>query len=210
MKKLLLACLIYATPWLADAQTPAYKNSVRMTIGATYVKGDQQSQSPVPQYGVIYSRQLGTSPWLVETGLSYTNRYVREQFTPFQFYFPGDRSQLVTADLNFMVNLLRSTRHTLRIGAGPSFWYVRNGIVNNLSGTTSVGSQQLESVSYTRSYSHNVNLAVNLRSDYEYALSTRVILGLRISTGGNVLQADGHSTLTGTLSTIGVSTGYRF
>lgn len=210
MKKIPFIFLFCFCATLVKAQTPSYKNSVRVALGATYLKGDNQKQSPVLNYALIYSRHLGNSRWLAEGGFGYTNRYVREQVSSFQFLFPGDRSQLVTADLTFLYNLLKSNRHALRIGAGPSFWYVRNGFVETISVVIGSGGQPFENVSFTRNYSHDVNLAVNLRADYEYALTPKIILGVRAATGGNVLKPDARGTLLGTLSTIGFSTGYRF
>ncbi|MFD2937138.1 hypothetical protein [Spirosoma flavum] len=180
-------------------------------LEALYVKGDQRPQSPVLKYSLIYARNLADSRWLVEGGVSYTNRYVREQFTPFQSFFSGDRSQLVAADLTFMYNLLRSNRHAFRIGAGLSLWYTRDGVVENLMGTTTVGGQQLADISFTRNYSHTYNLALALRSSYEYSLTSRVVVGVRASTGGNMLPSNLlTSNLVGTLSTVGLSAGYRF
>lgn len=210
MKKSFLTFLLCFIVYWTSAQTTTYKNSVQFHLEALYVKADQQPQSPVPKYSLIYTSRLAQSRWITEAGVSYTNRYVREQFTPYQFFFPGDRSQLVTLDLTAMYNLLKSDRHALRLGAGPSLWYTRNGLISNVSGTTTAGGQQLTDVSFTRNYSHNFNLAIALRGSYEYSLTTRMVVGMRASIGGNVLNDHGSSTLLGSLSTVGLSAGYRF
>ena len=209
-KSLFSSFLFCFVSYLSTAQSHSYKNSVQLHVEALYVKADQRPQSPVPKYSLIYTKRLAESRWSTETGVSYTNRYVREQFTPYQFFFPGDRSQLVTLDLTAMYNLLRSDRHAFRLGAGPSLWYTRSGLVANLSGTTIAGGQQPTDVSFTRNYSHDFNLAFTLRSSYEYSLTSRMVLGVRASIGGNVLNGNGNSTLVGGLSTVGLSTGYCF
>jgi len=201
-KSLFSSFLFCFVSYLSTAQSHSYKNSVQLHVEALYVKADQRPQSPVPKYSLIYTKRLAESRWSTETGVSYTNRYVREQFTPYQFFFLGDRSQLVTLDLTLMYNLLRSNR--------PSLWYTRNGLVANLSGTTIAGGQQPTDVSFTRNYSHDFNLAFTLRSSYEYSLTSRIVLGVRASIGGNVLNGNGNSTLVGGLSTVGLSAGYRF
>jgi hypothetical protein len=210
IKKLLFSLLFCFIVHWSSAQTPIRKNSIQLHIEALYPKADQRPQSPVPKYSLIYTRRLAESRWVTEAGASYTSRYVREQFTPYQFFFPGDRSQLVTLDLSIMYNLLNSDRHALRIGTGPSLWYTRNSVIANLSGTTSIGGQQLPDVSFTRNYSHDFNLAFTVRGSYEYSLTPRMIVGLRASLGGNVLKGNSSSTLVGSLSTVGLSTGYRF
>jgi hypothetical protein len=210
MKKLLPVLLFCFISYLNNAQTPVYRNSVQFHAEALFMKGDNQPQSPVLKNSLIYARKLGQSRWVAEGGISYTNRYVREQFTPFQSFFPGDRSQLITADLTFLYTVLSRNRHALRLGAGPSLWYTRNGRIDDLTGWTNAGGQQLEVITYTRSYSHSFNVALALRASYEYALTPRIIVGVRTSTGGNVLKGDGFSTLVGTLSTVGFSAGYCF
>jgi hypothetical protein len=210
MKRMLPCFLFCLIAYLSNAQTPNHKNLVQLHVETLYVKADQRPQSPVTKYSLVYARKLAVSRWIAEGGVSYTSRYVREQLTPFQFFPLGDRSQLVTLDLTFMYNLLRSNRHTFRLGAGPSLWYTRNGTLENLSATTTVGGQRLEDISFTRNYSHTFNLGVALRSSYEYSLTSRVVLGVRASTGGNLLRGDGFSTLVGSLSTMGLSAGYRF
>jgi hypothetical protein len=209
MKKIILTVLLCFCQGLLNAQIPAYKNSVRVALSTTYVKGDNRRQSPVLNYALIYSHQLGNSRWLAETGFSYSSRYVQEQITPFQFLFPGDRSQLVTADFTFLYNLLKSNRHALRIGAGPSFWYAQNGLLENIGGIVGPNGQVMDIV-FIRKYSHDINLAVNGRADYSYAFTPRIILGVRVATGGNVFQPDARGTLFGSLSTVGLSAGYRF
>lgn len=210
MKKLLLSFIACFIVHWSSAQTPTYKSSVQFHVEALYVKADQRPRSPVPKYSLVYTNRLSTSRWITEVGVSYTSRYVRGQFTPFQYFFPGDRSQLVTLDLTAMYNLLTSDRHALRLGAGPSLWYTRNSLVANLSGVTDASGQQLTDVTFTRTHNHSFDLAIALRGSYEYSLSHRLMMGVRASVGGNVLNGNAFSSLVGGLSTVGLSAGYRF
>jgi hypothetical protein len=210
MKNVLFSFLFCSVAYLSSAQTTTYKNSVQFHVETLYKKGDQRPQSPVLKYSLIYNRRLAESKWIVEAGATYANRYVREQFTPYQYFFLGDRSQLITLDLSGMYNLLKSNRHALRVGAGPSLWYTRNSFISNLTGTTTTDMQQLTDVSFSRDYNHNFTLAFVLRGSYEYSLTPRMIVGLRASTGGNILNGNRLSKLGGSLHTVGLSAGYRF
>ncbi len=210
MKNTFLSFLLCCVACCSNAQTPTYKNSVQFHIEALYKKGDQRPQSPVLKYSLIYTRRLAESRWIVEVGATYASRYVQQQFTPYQYFFPGDRSQLVTLDLSGMYNLLKSNRHDLRLGAGPSLWYTRNSLIGNLSGTTTADWQELLDVTFTRNYSHDLNLALILRGSYEYSLTSQLFVGLRASIGGNILNGNSSSSLVGGLSTVGLSAGCRF
>lgn len=210
MKKLLLSFLLCFIVHWSKAQIAAYKSSVQFHVEALYVKADQRLKSPIPKYSLVYTKRLLTSRWIAEAGISYTSRYAKMQFAPFPYFFPGDRSQLVTLDLTAMYNLLKSDRHALRFGAGPSLWYIRNSLVSNLSGITDGSGQQLTDVSFTRTHNRSFDLAIALRGSYEYSLSHRLMMGIRASAGGNVLKGNPFSSLVGGQSTVGLSAGYRF
>lgn len=87
MKNTVLSFLLCFIAYCNNAQTLTYKNSVQLHVEALYKKGDQRPQSSVPKYSLIYTRRLAESKWAVEAGATYTSRYVREQFTPYQFFF---------------------------------------------------------------------------------------------------------------------------
>ncbi len=209
MKHLLFALLSCFVVHSVKAQSSTYQNSVQVQLEALYVKADQRPQSPVPKYSLLYARDLNHR-WRAEAGASYTNRYLREQFSPYQSFFPGQRTQLASFDLTVLYNLLHSNRHALRLGLGPSLWYTRNGAVTDLTGVVAVGGQQLELISYTRASSHSFNLALSLRGNYEYSITSRFVIGARASVGGNILGGDAYSILGGSLMTGGALVGYRF
>jgi len=211
MKKLfILISFLPLLPCLVRAQTTNdYSRSLQVAVEALYVNADYQGQSPVIRYSALYTKLLPNTRWVVENGLSFTDRYTKDRFYTSNVFWIDNRSQLVTADLTFLFNLLTSKHHAIYIGAGPSLWFLRNGTTHDVTGIAN-SSGVIESVSYRRAYTSDFDIGVNLRAKYEYSLTSRLVAGVRLGLGGNLLKGTGEGTLYGSLSTVGVSVGYRF
>ena len=209
MKRLLIAGLLGLSPLFVKAQAVVFRNSVKIAVEAVRVPGDDRL-TPTLTYSVGYTRQLAASRWMLEGGLGYINYYKREEFSPFNYYFNGGRSQRVFANFNLKFNLLTSNRHAFRLGAGPSIWYQRNGLVKNLSGEATPDFQNVTNVSFTRGYSHTTNPGLNLLGEYEVAITPEFSLGARAGFVTNLLPPNRLEPLLGTLATAGLSAGYHF
>lgn len=213
MRNIFITISALIAPHLAKGQLFVYRNSVRLALETVVTNNHGYRQPPIPRYSVLYSKQLAQSRWMAEAGLSYMSLYKDERIDPYNYYFLSDRSQRVSADLVLLFNVLKSNRHAIRFGAGPSFWYQRNGYVRNLGVYLTRGGQQVDYVTFDRANRNEFDLGLNLRSDYEYAVSSHFIVGFRLGTAGKVVQIgtkDNESYLIGTLATIGASVGYRF
>ncbi|GAB3898349.1 hypothetical protein GCM10028825_47450 [Spirosoma agri] len=196
-------------PWLVQAQAVTFQHSVKVAVEAVH-SIDNDRQTPTLKYSVGYTRQLTSGRWMLEGSLGYINYFEREELSAFYYTFKGGRSQRFVADFLLHVNLLKSRRHALRLGAGPSVWYQRNSLVNDLSIELAPGYQDITSVSFTRGYLHTANLGLNLRGEYEVAITPRINVGARAGLVSNLLPANGREPLLGTLATVGLSAGYRF
>ena len=211
MKKLfVLSSFFLLLPCLVRAQLrDSYPRSLQIAIEALSVNADFQDKSPVIRYSALYTQPLSNTRWVVESGLSFTDRYTKDRFYTSNVFWVDNSSQLVTVDLTFLFNLLASKRHTIYVGAGPSLWLLRNGNTYDVTGVANQ-SGVIESVSYRRAYTTDFNIGVNLRAKYEYSVTSRIVAGIRFGLGGNLLKGTGEGTLYGSLLTVGASAGYRF
>lgn len=211
MKRLfVLNSFFLLLPYLVRAQlTDSYPRSLQISVEALSVNADYQDRSPVIRYSALYNKSMLNTRWVVESGLSFTNRSTKDRFYTSNVFWVDNSSQLVTADLTLLVNLLPRKRHAIYIGAGPSLWFLRNGNTYDVTGVANQ-SGVIESVSYRRVYTTDFNIGINLRAKYEYSVTSRMVAGIRFGLGGNLFRGTGEGTLYGSLSTVGVSAGYRF
>ncbi|GAB3993580.1 hypothetical protein GCM10028807_29180 [Spirosoma daeguense] len=198
---ILLFCIVSENT-VAQLQKPV--ESVRIAIEAS---SSNVMQSNAIRYSLIKSRQIKLSRWDSEVSLGYINYYRREQFSPYNYYYKGNRSQRIGVDLTFLYNLISTNRNTLRIGAGPGIWHQRNGRVTDLSAI--VNGQQIEKITFSRHYSGEFNFGLNLKADYEYRITDKLVLGVRTGVATNFLTPDASASLLGTLFSLGFSAGYR-
>lgn len=214
MNKIFLLALCSLYFGTSRAQTQVYQNSIRFSIEdnvspAENASANGRQQTPAVKYAAIYTHQLTNNRCVLEGSLGYTNYVKTEQFTPFDYYFKGDRSQRVSVDVAVLYNFLKQSRHALRFGGGLSGWYQRDGLINNLAGSLAADLQHLESISYTRIYQHSANLGFNVRGDYEFAVTQRIIIGARIGLIAGLLPSKAQGPLLSSLITGGLSLGYR-
>ncbi|MCK8493902.1 hypothetical protein M0L20_18690 [Spirosoma sp. RP8] len=208
MKKSILSFLLFTICNVSFAQYQMPSKSFRVAIEANHVGGNASGQAKAVKYSYIYSEQIKLSRWDYEISVGYINYYRKEKFSPFDYYYKGNHSQRVVGDASILYSILKKERHAFRIGLGPSVWYQRNGDVTNLSATTN--GQQIENLTFNREYSSEFNVGANLKTDYEYLITPKLIVGLRAGVTTNFLTPDARASLLGTLSSVGVSVGYRF
>jgi hypothetical protein len=200
--------ILFFTSYLAQAQPPS-KNLVRFSVDEVDVMGEADGLSPW-RYSLRYGRQLGQSRWTIEPGLTYTSRSRTHQLAiPYPVAFTGDQTQLATLDVDFFYNLLRSNRHTLQLGAGPSLWYIRDSPISNLSYEISRDGT-IQRISFERDTRNNIRPGVNLRAAYDYNVTPAVVVGFRTGISANLMSMPAFSTLGVSLFTLGLNLGYRF
>lgn len=211
MKRSFLLCciLLILSNWVCAQFTKSYNKSIHISTEALWVKGDHQEQSPAIRYSVLYSQPLANTRWTMEAGLSFTSRYTRDRFYTSTVFWENQRTQLATVDVSFLFNVINQKRHTVAFGAGPSLWFLRNGNTYDVAGQANQNGD-IETISYRWVYTSAFNVGLNLRTTYTYALTDRLQVGARLGVGGNLFRSSSEGTLYGTLSTIGLSAGYRF
>jgi hypothetical protein len=209
MKKLLLVSLCCCSILSLKAQNPVFNRSLSAAVEATDVSNDENRRFAGVKYSIIYSRPVFIGGrWSLESGLGYIDYYSYQQFSPYRYFFKGNSSQRISADFAVLYNLLQARRLAFRVGAGPSIWYQRNGNVRDLSGI--FNGSQVERVTFNRVHSNDFNVGINLRSDLEYKVAPRIILGARAGIIGSLTRQNAQGSLLGTLTTLGLSAGYRF
>jgi len=209
MKTLLVIGLCCCSILSLKAQNPVFNRSLRAAVEVVDVSDDDYRRFAGMKYSIIHTRPVFTGGrWSLESGLGYISYYTIQQYSPYPYFFKGNSSQRISTDFALLFNVLQSRRLAFRVGAGPSIWYQRNGRVSDLSG--SVNGSQVESVTFNRMHSNDFNVGINLRSDLEYKVSPRIIVGARAGVIGSLTRQEGQGSLLGTLTTLGLSIGYRF
>jgi hypothetical protein len=206
MKYLLLLSLFF-TGCLAQAQTPVLpKHSLRFAVDELNVRSEADGLFPW-RYSLRYGRQLGQSRWVIEPGLTYTSFARMERLNSLSF--TGDQTQLITLDIDFFYNLLRSNRHALQLGAGPSLWYTRDRPISSLSYEANRDGI-IQRINIDRDTRNSIRPGMNLRVAYDYTVTPSVIVGFRTGISANLMSVPEFSTLGASQFTLGLNVGYRF
>ncbi|QHV97218.1 hypothetical protein [Spirosoma endbachense] len=208
MKNVFLIGLLFLFSWPLRAQQQLPKSAISIAVEANHVGSSEPGQSTTFKYSLIRTQEVKSSRWNYEVSLGYIDHYLRENFLPFDYFYKGTRSQRMAGDLSFLFNLVKTEKHAFQVGAGPSIWYQRNGIISDLTGISN--GQQIEKVTFTRTYQGEFNAGINLKTNYYYSITPKLIAGIRVGVSTNFLTPDVRTSLLGTLSSAGISIGYRF
>lgn len=119
---IIIPCLYLALSTFAQAQTPGFARS--LSVDANVVELGNVSD-PGFGYGISYTRHFINDRFTIGGRLGYAdapgqNEVYYTEDEEFRSY--GRKSERFTADLRVSYNFLRSTRHALRLGVGPSVW----------------------------------------------------------------------------------------
>ena len=102
-------------------------------------------------------------------------------------------------------NLLKSTRHALRLGVGPSVWLRKDDMLQGMNLIKeSIGSAKVIEVDFLREDVQEVNFGGHVMGEYEYALTPSLALGV----SGGLAQFSRKTT--GFNPMAGIRLGYRF
>ncbi|WP_139361705.1 DUF481 domain-containing protein [Spirosoma sp. 209] len=181
----------------STAQVINYKNSIR--VGTDYMSLDAPDDLGF-RYVARYARHLANDRFVLEGSLGYLS--IENRRLVFNnFYFTGRPRQRVTADLTVSFDFLRTARHALRLGGGPSVWYRKD---DRLREARSVVNQsgQVTGVTILSEKADEANLGYHVAAEYDYAISPRITLAGRVGMA-NLSKA-------GISSAAGVNVGYRF
>lgn len=191
----------------AQAQQSTYKNSVQVGIDQTSIDVNG-SGHPARRYTATYSRHLVNDRLILRGNLGYINHYVSEQAYPFNYYYKTDQLRYTTADVTLLFDFLKSNRHALRLGGGPTLWHMSN----RLAGFTTIhyteGGGAIESISFDRFPERAWRAGFNTAAEYEYALTPQLTIGARLTAIG--FFGDDSKYIANSVTTAGLQVGYRF
>jgi hypothetical protein len=176
-----------------SAQAQKNRNSIR--FAADYTTIGVTGQQATVRYSLIYARYLSDDRLALESSIGYVSHYL-----PATSYHQEAHLSRITADFSLLYTLLKSSRHMIRLGAGPSLWY-RQEAVAVLATTPIPSSGEVIKFSPTNTYQDGLKVGLNMASEYNYSLSPCFTLGGRVAVfyvGSNIIPA------------VGLTTGFNF
>ena len=179
------------------AQVANYKNSIR--IGVDYMSLDAPDDLGF-RYGIRYARHFANDRIVLEGSLGYLNVETQRLVANY-FYFTGRPRQRVTGDVTISFDFLRSDRHALRVGGGPSVWYRRDDDWREARSITDQNGQ-VTNILLRSEQTEETNIGYHVIAEYEYAITSRITLAGRFGVA--------NLNIAGISSFAGVNVGYRF
>ncbi len=179
------------------AQGVEYKNSIR--VGIDYMSLDAPDDLGV-RYLARYARHLLNDRIVLEGSFGFL-RIENRRLVFNNIYFEGRPRQRMTADLTVSFDFLRSARHALRLGGGPSMWYRKDDLLREASWFVGPNSQG-GSWAILSDKVDEVNFGYHIAAEYEHRIGPRTTLAGRIGMA-NLNRA-------GISATGGLNVGYRF
>ena len=187
-----LTCLSFA-----KAQVASYKNTVG--IGVDYMSLDGPDDLGL-RYVARYARHIANDRLILEGSLGYLSVKNRRLLVN-NFYDEGRPRERLTADFTVSFDFLRSSRHALRLGAGPSIWYRKDDFLQSAQFTVQQNGT-ITDVTTVRNQTDEANFGYHIRGEYEYTLTPRTTLAGRAGIAN--LNRAGFSSMAG------LALGYRF
>ncbi len=195
--KILLIILLVAALGTAQAQT--YRNSVG--IGGERV-GLDAPDGIGNRYLVRYTRHLRQDRLALQGALGYVS-VLNRRYLANDYFIEGRRRERFTADVTLAFDFLKSPRQALRLGVGPSAWYRREDLLQSARYTLS-STGEVTNVRADWRSEQEVNWGYNLLLEYEYALTSQVVVS------GNVKLVSVNAPGAGFNSIYGLGAGYRW
>ena len=173
-------CFCFTLLSFAHAQTPNFTRSISVDANVMQLGN---VADPACGYGINYTRHFANDRLTVGGRLGYADApgrnssyYTNDE----EFHSYGRKSERFTADLRVSYNFLRSPRHALRLGVGPSVWSRKDDMLRGMDIVVeSLGSPNVIRVDFLREDVQEVNFGGNLLGEYEYALTPSLALGVR-------------------------------
>lgn len=181
----------------ANAQVSPYKNTVG--IGVDYMSLDGPDDLGL-RYVAQYARHIANDRIVLAGSLGYISVKNRRLIIN-NVYDEGRPRERLTADFTVSFDFLRSNRHALRLGAGPSIWYRKDDFLQSAQFTVQQNGT-ITDVTTVRNRIDETNFGYHIRGEYEYAFAPRTTLAG--SVGMANLNRAGFSSIAG------LTLGHRF
>lgn len=165
----LLICSLAITS--AQAQTP-FRYSVG--IGVERMNLDSPDGSGT-RYLLGVGRHLAHDRLLVLANVGYGWADYQAYLGVNDFYLQGKSRQRFTFDATAAFDLVKHSRHALRVGAGPSVWYRREELLNNAL-ITIISQNQFVIREVNWQPVSDVVSGFNVLVEYEWAVTSRLLL----------------------------------
>ncbi len=183
-----------------QAQNPGFGSEVSIDVNYIDLGNTPESGSG---YGIAYRRNLIGSRFAVGARLGRASAPGVNDSVSGKFFSYGKRSQRTTIDLTVSYDFLKSERHALRLGVGPSIWSRKDdrplGIHLFFEG---LEAPKLVDVEFLRRDEIEENFGYHLTGEYSYSFTPRILA--KANVGFAQFKATGFNPMAG----IGI--GYRF
>lgn len=200
-RTLVLVCFCLAISAVANAQFSNLKNSISLDANAVTLGNVTETGSG---YGFTYARHLAKDRVSIGGRLGYIKAR-GEDVTVNGFSSYARRSERFTADLTVAYNFLKSPRHALRLGVGPSAWLRKDDILRGFTFVKEeIDSPKIDRVDFAREDVQEVNFGGHLMGEYEFSVTQSLVLGVR----GDLVQFNRNKTALNRMA--GFKVGYRF
>lgn len=197
MRTLLLTFSSLLIITVAQAQQTEYKNSFH--LGADYLG---LPDNVGIRYSGKYAKHLSNDRLVVSLSGGYLDAPNPRYLTGTNVKLHGRRIKRITTDATFSFDFLRSSRHALRLGVGPSVWYCEDETMGAASYTIR-GDGSITNIKVAWEPSQGVNVGFHVITEYEYWFTRHTTLGSQVGLAS--LRNSGG--LTGIL---GLTVGHRF
>lgn len=193
---ILILCLLILTGSAIFAQKPDYRNTFR--FGVDYMSLDAPDAMGYRVLG-RYARHFADDRLVLEGSLGYL-KIPNWQHMINGYYVEGRPRMRATSDVTLFYDFLRSPRHALRVGLGPSAWYRQDDSVKGFN-YERLSDGTLELTNLERKRVNEVNFGYNMAAEFEVAIAYRYTVALRF----------GLANLDHKISSmLGLNVGYRF
>jgi len=182
----------------AKAQNPTYKHSVG--VGLEHV-GLDAPDGGGNRYLIRYTRHLHNDRFLLAGNAGYVKALNRRYLGLNNYYVDGRRRERITADFTAAFDFIRHPRHAFRLGIGPSLWYRQDELLDGVTYTVNVTTNEVSNVRAEWRQIKEVNFGYNVLVEYEYAFTERLLASAKLKFFD--------SRRAGPSSIYGVGLGYR-
>lgn len=198
MKTVLFLLLCLAMASAVQAQDTGYRHS--LGVGFERV-GLDAPDATGNRYLIRYARHLRNDRIVLAANLGYVNALNR-RYLPLtnNVYVTGKRRERFTVDMTASFDLIRHSRHALRLGAGPSLWYRQDELMGP-SRYTVLADGSVTNMQINWFTEKEANFGFNVLAEYEFAITEKVVVS------GNIKFVDLGKM--GQISIYGGGIGYR-
>ncbi|CCH00201.1 hypothetical protein FAES_2192 [Fibrella aestuarina BUZ 2] len=193
---LLICCLLVVVTGYAQGPYLRAKNVIQ--LGPDYL-GIDPANGLKYRYAFEYRRYVARDRVSIGATVGFMSSQRQTVLVPDLVSVGANSRRRATIDLTTSYNLLQAIHHTLRLGVGPSIWYLRDDLFDKVDPYPIPGGTE---PLVKRRHSEGWNIGAHGLIEYTYALSLDTQVSLH--TGAAYVGPSGLAPL------FGLRAGYRF